>query len=137
MNPIPKFAVTLFSAAVLVLALGGCNKREEPAKTQSDVADAQADGAKKIEAERHDAANDAIKAQEDVYKADAELAHQSAQGNREVAIAEAEAAHKVMTERCEAMSGDARTACKKQADVDLLDAKARAESIARAADPKS
>lgn len=136
MNATQKSVVTLFSAGFLCLAVSGCNRAEVPAKTEADVSKAQLDGAQKVEEVRHDAAQETLAAQQDVSQAHTELAHETAEGNLQVAVAKAEADHKVSIQACESMSGDARDACKKQADVTLFDAKAAADQVARANDPK-
>lgn len=136
MNTISKFAVPLFSAFALSLIVTGCNRQETPAKTDADVAKAQAEGAKDVAKERSAAIENTVEAQKDANQAEAELAHQSATGNHDVAIAEAEAAHKVATERCDAMANDERIACKKQADADLEYAKLNAHDTQKAMDPK-
>jgi hypothetical protein len=45
----------------------------------------------------------------------------------EVALAQAEGAHGVATERCGALSGDARRACRERADLELERARAAAK----------
>jgi hypothetical protein len=126
MNAAQGWMVALFSAGSLCLTVSGCNREEVPAKTQADVSKAQVEGAKKVEEARHEAAQDTIQAQQDVSRSNTELAHETAQGNYNVAIAKAEADHKVSLQACDAMSGDARDACRKQADVALFDSKAAA-----------
>jgi hypothetical protein len=55
-----------------------------------------------------------------------EPARVSAPSAHEVALAQAEGAHGVTTERCDALSGDARRACRERADLDLERARAAA-----------
>lgn len=65
-----------------------------------------------------------------------EYEHEAAKGNLDLAIAEAEAAHKVNIEQCEALAGDARTLCKKQADATLEQTKVQAKITKYETDPK-
>lgn len=136
MYGISKQTVTLFSACVLSLVMVGCGK-ETPAQTQADVSKAQTEGAQDVAKESITANKNTMDAHTEVLKANAELSHEAAVGNRDVAIAQAEAAHKVSIEKCEALTGDARSSCKKQADGDLDYAKVKADAIKRDADPKN
>ncbi|GAC1633653.1 MAG: hypothetical protein NVS9B10_29150 [Nevskia sp.] len=136
MNSIRKFAVGLLSVCALSLIVSGCNPQETPAKTAADVAGARAEGDKNVAKERSAATARTVEAEKDAHKADAELAHQSATGEHDVAIAKAEAAHKVAIELCESRTGDALSACKKQADADFEYAKLNANATERATDPK-
>ena len=135
MNRFHTLAVALISVGILSLPLTGCGRAESPAKTESDVAKAENKGAKNVEQERREAAEDTMAAQKDVNKARAEMTEETAKGDRDVAVAEAEAVHKVSTEKCEAVTGDARSSCKKQADDELDAAKARAKLAERAMTP--
>ena len=135
MYGITKHTVVIFSACVLSLGITACG-RETPEKTQTDISNAQMKGAKDVAKERDAAAANTMDAQKDVNKANAELGHEEAKGNHDVVIAQAEAAHKISIEKCEAMTGDARSSCKKQADLNLEQAKLQADSTERAMDPK-
>lgn len=135
MYGINKHTATIFSACVLSLSIAACGK-ETPAETQADVSKAQMEGAKDVAKERSNAAENAMEAGKDVIKSNAELAHETAEGNHDVMIAEAEAAHKVSIEKCEAMTGDARSNCKKQADLILDQAKMKANSSGNQMAPK-
>lgn len=136
MTSISKYTFAVLSACVMGLGFTACGNRETPAKTEADVSQAQAVGAKEVAKESLKAEEKTTEAHRDVLDANAEMAHESAVGNRAVDLAKAEAAHKVSIERCEGLTGDARTGCKKQADADLYQAKLEAESRARANDPK-
>lgn len=136
MNTFFKWMVPVLSVSAIGIGMTGCNRSESPAETQADVSRAKADGIEDVAKEQQDAAETTMEAQRDVNKAAIELEHESVEGRRAVALAEAEAAHKVSIEKCEAMTGGARSDCKKQADADLAAAKAVAESIAQATDPK-
>ncbi|PTU31134.1 hypothetical protein [Stenotrophobium rhamnosiphilum] len=131
-----KHIVVIISAGVLSLGLSACGGPDTPAKNQEDVTKAAVEGAKDVEKERANVVENLNDAQKDVNKADAEYGHEAAKGNLDLAIAEAEAAHKVTIERCEALAGDARTLCKKQADATLEQAKVQAKITKYATDPK-
>lgn len=127
MHTIPKLLIPIFSICLLSLTTSGCDRSETQAETRADVAKAQSEGAKEVAEERREAAESRTDEQKDVNQASAALARETAEGNREVALAEANAAHKVGIEKCEAMTADMRSACKKQADADLDRAKAQAK----------
>lgn len=137
MNSIRALTAGVFGVCILSLAsMAGCNRHETPAKTTSDVMDARSEGDKSVATERSKAAENTVDAAKDANQAEAELAHQSAVGARDVAIAKAEAAHSVTVQSCESRTGDAISACKKQADADLEMARVNANSTERAMDPK-
>ena len=133
MNTYAKTLALIFAASGL--ALGGCNKAENPSDVQEDVAQAQAEGNRDIADARADAQKDTIDAQTDVAKAVADhqvgdaidQAHEAdkvaMKGDEKVQIAQAEATHKVSVQKCEAMSGDMQKQCKDSADADLAAAK--------------
>jgi hypothetical protein len=132
MNMLRKSATC--AAIALLLAATGC-ARETAAKTEADVTKAEAAGAQDVAAVRNDATDTMADAQMKVATTQEEMARKAADTNQTLAIAEAQAAHKVSIERCEAQTGDARTACKKLADVELTDATARADAVKAAAYP--
>lgn len=136
MSKLSKHTVAIFSACILSLSITACGDRETPAKTQEDVAKAQAEGAKDVAKERAKVTENMTEAQKDVNKADTEYGHEAAKANRDLAITEAEALHKVTIEQCEALTGDDRALCKKQADANLEQAKVQAQVTENATDPK-
>jgi hypothetical protein len=125
-----KLAVALASGCLLALGATGCQRHEAPAETQEDVAKAQAEGQHEAAEARHDAVESTMDAQKDVNEAKAELGREAADGRHDIVVAEAEAAHKVAIERCEAMTGDPRTDCKKEADLAFEKSKMSAGSPA-------
>jgi len=102
--------LTMLIAGAFAASLGACNKAEDPAKTQADVAEAQSEASQDVSQAQSDASQDAMQNQENT------------------AETKAEGDHKVATERCEALPGDQQKACKDQADADYEAAKAAAES---------
>jgi hypothetical protein len=129
--------VAFFSASALSLGVTGCAREESRAETRQDVAKAQAEGRKDVAEERRDAAEERSDAQRNMNASGAEGQQETAEGNREIALAKAEADHKVAVERCEALSGTARSNCKDDAGAALEVAQAQAEAEKLAADPKN
>ena len=102
--------ITMLIAGAFAASLGACNKAEDPAKTQADVAEAQTEASQDVAEAQSDATQDSMQSQENT------------------AMATAEGDHKVAMERCEALPGDQQKACKDQADADFEAAKAAAET---------
>ena len=136
MNYITRMSLTVATACALAIGVAGCNRHETPAETQADVQKAESEGMKDVAEARADTNNDRIDAQKKVNDATTELGHENAKADKAVTIAEANAAYKVNIEKCEAMTGDERDACKKQASAELESAKAFAKTEAHAMDPK-
>ena len=101
--------LTMLMAGALAASLGACNKAEDPAKTQADVAEAQSE------------------ASQDVAEAQADASKNAMESGEETAQAKAEGEHKVAIERCEALPGDQQKACKDEADATYEAAKAAAD----------
>jgi hypothetical protein len=101
--------LTMLMAGAFAVSLGACNKAEDPAETQADVAEAQSE------------------ATQDMAEAQTDMSQDAMEGQEETALAKAEGDHKVAIERCEALPGDQQQACKDQADADYEAAKAAAE----------
>jgi hypothetical protein len=101
--------LTILIAGAFAASLGACNKAEDPAEVEADVAAAQEERA------------------EDVAEAQTDLSEDTMEGQEDTALAKAEGDHKVAIERCEALPGDQQQACKDQADADYEAAKAAAE----------
>ena len=135
MNEAKRMRVAVLMACLLTSGIAGCNRQESAADTSADVAKAQAESAKDVANARADAAKSTIGAQKKVDEANAELDKESVAAEHKVTDAEAEAAHNVAIQKCDALNGDQRDACKKQADADLETAEASAKSVARAQDP--
>jgi hypothetical protein len=101
--------VTILMAGAFAVSLGACNKAEDPAKTQADVAEAQADKTENVAEAQADANKDAMEAHEDT------------------AMAKAKGDHDIAIEKCEALQGDQQKACKDEADAAYDAAKAAAD----------
>jgi predicted small lipoprotein YifL len=123
------------SAIVALTCMAGCAKKT-PAEVQSDVAKVEAAGQKNVADVQRAATEKESEARSDVAAARTDVAHEDAVGTRRVTIAEAEAAHKVALERCTALSGDEKSHCQSVADADFARAKANAEAVKVASDPK-
>lgn len=117
----PRIAtLKVIAACALALIVTGCDRAETPSETRADVSAARDDGIEKVGEARRDAARDVIDAQQNVDQASSDMMRESAEGARDVAVVEAEAAHQISTARCDAMTGEPREACRKEAD-DQLD----------------
>ena len=103
-----RVLITLIAGAFAV-SLGACNKAEDPAEVQADVAEAQS------------------QATEDVAEAQADMNQGAMEAQEETALTRAEGDHKIAVERCEALPGDQQQACKDEADATLEAAKAAAD----------
>ena len=101
--------LTMLIAGAFAMSLGACNKAEDPAKTQADVASAQAEKT------------------EDVAEAQADANKSAMESGEETAQAKAEGDHKVAIEKCEALAAEQQKACKDEADATYEAAKAAAD----------
>lgn len=136
MKQLLKLNATLAASFALSLAISGCNRSESPEKTHEDVTKAEIQADKDVAEARQKANDSTIGARSDLDKAQVELKHENSEARRDVTIAEAQANRKIKIEKCEALTGDLRSACKTQADADLESAKAYAKADQRASDPK-
>lgn len=128
---------TLIIATLAVtLGLAACQKRETAAENQADVAAARSEASEDIAEARKDADANVADASRTQATARTEVSHEVSKAEEDVALAEANGAHKIAIEKCEALTGDARSSCKRQADADLEVAKARAHQGRAATDPK-
>lgn len=136
MNRYNASFITLVSACVLALGVAGCQRAESPEKTEADVSKAAIEGEHDAAQTRHDVAERTMDAQKEVNDANLKLAHESAEGRRDIVVAEAETKHKVALQACEPMTGDARSDCKKRADLEFEQAKLMADTHSQLEDPK-
>ena len=119
----------LMSAGLLCLfALTGCKRAETPSETNKDVAEARSDATTQVAEARKDANEETREASKDVRDEEQKAAGETADARYEVAVAQAEGDHKVALEKCDAMTGNERAACKDRADDALEQAKAQARS---------
>lgn len=109
-------------AFAMLAALAGCNNAKSPDTVATDVAAAQQSAAKQVADARAEASKD-----------DAKANNVEAAAAYDVAVAKADGAHKVALEQCNALSGDAQTKCKDQADADYAAAKANSKAAEVAA----
>ena len=101
--------LTMLMAGAFAVSVGACNKAEDPAETQADVADAQSEATQEVAEEQ------------------ADMNQSTMEGQEETALAKAEGEHKVAIEQCEALPGDQQKACKDEADATYEAAKAAAD----------
>jgi hypothetical protein len=120
----------------MTVGLAACQKRESPTENQADVAAARSEASADIAEARKDADANVADASRTQATAQTEVSHEVSKADESVALAEANGVHKVALEKCEAMTGDSRASCKRQADADFEVAKARAHQGRAATDPK-
>lgn len=101
--------LTMLMAGAFALSLGACNKAEDPAEVQADVAAAQAE------------------ADQGVAEAQADMNQSMMEGQEETALARAEGDHQVAIEQCEALPAEQQKSCKDEADAAYEAAKAAAD----------
>jgi hypothetical protein len=121
-----KFLLSLSAAALLGLA--GCQQASSPATVQHDVAKAQEQAANKDAKVAQEEAKTDASANADVANAADKADEKKAGSANDTAVAEAEGRHKVDLAKCEGLSGQAKSACKDQADAALEMAKANAKA---------
>ncbi len=124
------------SVLVLAFALSACNKPEAPAKTDADVMRATAEGQAKVNeatseavAEHLENAADAVEDGKAMSKSDLK---EDVDNLHEVDTTLADARLKVAKEQCDAMTGEQKDSCLKQAgtmhEIELGQAKAEQKS---------
>jgi len=101
--------LTMLMAGALAASLGACNRAEDPAETQADVAEAQSE------------------ATENVAEAEADMNQSMMEGQEDTSLAKAEGDHQVAIEQCEALPAEQQKACKDEADAAYEAAKAAAD----------
>lgn len=128
--------ILIVATLIAIFGLTACQKHETPAENRADVAAARSEASKDVAEARRDADAKVADASREQSASQASVGHEVAKADENVAIAEAKGAYKVAIEKCDAMTGDARSVCKRQADADLEVAKARAHQGRAASDPK-
>ena len=131
-----KTLVVVVGTMIALCGLAACQKHETASDNRADVAKAQSEASKDVAEARKDADAKVADASKDRAASQVALGHEVAKTDEDVALTAAKGAHKVATERCEALTGDARSMCKRQADADLDSATARAHQGRAATDPK-
>jgi len=120
----------LMAALVAIIGVAG-NTQQVRAGTPSEVADAQAEGTKKVAAATKDASDTMADDQRKVTKAENEETRDSAEAAYKVAVANSKAIHKTAIERCKDFAGTARKDCTKSADDEFEAEKAQADADKR------
>lgn len=119
----------LAGLGILAFALmSGCNNAKSPDTVANDVSAAEQKSSTQVADAQKDAAKDAAVASEKVDDKSKDLNNVEAKGAYEVSMAKAEGDHKVTLEQCNALSGDAQSKCRSQADADYAAAKANAKA---------
>jgi hypothetical protein len=125
----------LIACSVTLLATAGC-AQQLPANTQADVSQAAAQGARDVATVRNEVEHRVQDAQRDLTAKEEEVRRAAAAGDRKLTVAQAEATHDVAIRRCEFQTGEARTACRNQADDALSALKASVQASKRAEVPQ-
>jgi hypothetical protein len=123
-----RLRLTCALLASTLLGLSACNKAEAPEKVQADVAKATSDAA-----EQNAKADEKVKqveaeAAKDRADAVAKVADKSVGAVVDSAVTQAEGDTKVALAKCEALAGDARKACKDEANAHMDAVKAKAKA---------
>ena len=128
---------TLILAALAVaFGLASCQKHESPAENRADVAAARSEASKDVAEARKDADSRVADVSRAQAAGQANADHEISKADEDVAIAEAKGQYKVAIVKCDEMTGDARSNCKRQAEADKDVAIARAHQSRAATDPK-
>jgi hypothetical protein len=126
-----KFTLPMLMTLVLA-GVSACDSAKSPDKVQNDVASAQSKASSEVTDAKQAAVKDTDSAQAKMNEKGTDLNNVNAQGNYDVAMAKADGEHKISTAKCDAVSGDAKKACKDQADAQYDLAKAQAKSTLEA-----
>jgi hypothetical protein len=121
-----KLITALSVLSIVVVA--GCNNAKSPDAVANDIAAAQQKTADNVADVRKEAAKENARAADKVDDKSKDLNNVEAKGAYDIALARAEGNHKVGLEKCNAVSGDARSKCKDMADADYNAAKANAKA---------
>jgi hypothetical protein len=116
-------------ATVIAGLLTACNQAKSPEKVQSDVANANASANKDAAKAEHRQARVDASANDEEFAAVDKAQAQKADAAADTLVTKAEGANKVALAKCEALTGDAQSACKDQANAALEMAKAKAKGI--------
>jgi len=124
--------VILVSALMAAGALAGCDRARTASEVAADTAAAEQSAMKTDAAAAKDASE---KVAQEVRSDRRQLTHEAAVENQKLAETDAAGAHKIALAQCEAISGQAQSICKKQADADLDVAMAVAKQVRTRQDP--
>jgi len=126
----------IIATLAATFALAACQKHDTAAESQADVSAARSDASKDVAEVRKEADAKVADASSNQAADQAKVGHELSKADEDIAIAEANGVHKVAIAKCDAMTGDARSSCRHQADADLEMGKARAHQGRAATDPK-
>ncbi|MDO9452691.1 MAG: hypothetical protein Q7J29_07500 [Stagnimonas sp.] len=130
----------LVSVFALSLALSACNKPEAPTKTEADVMRATAEGQAKVNEAAAEAVTEHLENAADAVEDGKALTTADKKDDVDnlhtVDTTLADANYKVAKEKCDALTGDAKSGCLKNADtiheIELGKAKADQEAAKKA-----
>jgi hypothetical protein len=123
-----NYSLILSGAVLTLLAVGGCDRAQSPAEVRHDVTSAanSAADSNALAGEKQDKV--AATVNKDLGVANQQADAKTASAAADMAVTVAEGEHKVAMARCEALAGDARTACHDEADASLDLARAKAKA---------
>ena len=107
-------------ALVLSSGLAACNRADSPTEVRHDVAEAQKDATRQLNAARSDA--DKI-----VDQKERDLTNSAANADYDIRLAKADGDYKVALQKCKALSGSVQKYCKDKAEAMLTSAQANAK----------
>jgi hypothetical protein len=114
--------------ALSVFMLAACHQAKSPDEVAAEVAKAQDKANSEVAGAEQHADKDVSNAAAKVGDKLTDLNNDAAGDAYKIAVAKADGDRKVALAQCDAMSGDAQTACRKQADADYDAAKANAKA---------
>jgi hypothetical protein len=121
----------LLAVALSGLLLAACHQAKSPDEVAAEVAKAQDKANSELAGAEQRADKDVGKAAEKVGDKLTDLNNDAASDAYKIAVAKSDGDHKVALAQCDATSGDAQVACRKQADADYEAAKADAKAMAQ------
>jgi hypothetical protein len=119
-------ALSVLTLSALMLA--ACHQAKSPDQVTAEVTKAQDKANSEVAGAEQSADKDVANAAGKVGDKLTDLNNDAAGDAYKIAVAKADGDRKVALAQCDSMSGDAQTACRKQADADYEAAKANAKS---------
>ena len=114
--------------ALAACLLAACHQAKSPDEVSKEVANAQDKANAEVGRAENHAEKDVASAAGKVGDKLTDLNNDAASDAYKIAVAKADGDRKVTLAQCDALSGDAQTSCKKQADADYDAAKANAKA---------
>jgi hypothetical protein len=118
-----------------MFTLAACDRARDPSKVATDLASAEQTAQQRDAAAAKDASEKLAKAGAELNNDRRQLTHEAAVEHERVTETDAASAHNVAIVRCETLSGQAQSVCKRRADADLNVAMAMAQQTRTREDP--